>query len=118
MDSAGTMTDITCPYCGKIAARVVIADNVDMEISQTDIALSIPIGDYPWPARIHNSFKYFRRLEDIDGDCKYVDSPIKTFGDLCSVRGYELMRLPNFGRTSLAQVKQVLASHGLQLAER
>jgi DNA-directed RNA polymerase alpha subunit len=43
--------------------------------------------------------------------------PIATVADLVRLTEIELLREPNFGRKSLNAIKQVLAEHGLTLAQ-
>lgn len=42
---------------------------------------------------------------------------IRTFADLAARTETELLKIPNFGRRSLAEVRYVLAVHGLRLRE-
>lgn len=44
-----------------------------------------------------------------------LNDNIRTIGELIKVTGRELMRIPNFGKLSLEDVKYCLAEHGLKL---
>jgi len=116
-----TTVNVRCPHCGKIAATVsvLIADDAnDVNGECTSVTLSSPIDAYPWPVRIRNAFQNFARLTCDNGEVKYVDAPIKTFSDLCSLTRYDLLRTPNVGRTSMALIDRVLASNGLHFSEK
>jgi len=54
---------------------------------------------------------YSKKRKLIDG------KQINTLGDLSSLTWLDLLRLPNFGKTSLEEVRRVLAMHGLKLKE-
>jgi len=47
----------------------------------------------------------------------FWDEDIKTLGDLCAKTDYELLRIPNFGRQSVAEIKSALVAFGLELAK-
>ena len=40
---------------------------------------------------------------------------VKTLGDLCRYTEFALLAIPNFGRGSLKEIKEILASHNLSL---
>jgi len=40
---------------------------------------------------------------------------VKTLGDLCRYTEFDLLVIPNFGRGSLKEIKEILASHNLSL---
>src|SRR5262245_49231563 len=40
---------------------------------------------------------------------------VHTLADLTQISGPELMRIPNFGRVSLAEIRQVMGIYGLKL---
>ena len=56
---------------------------------------------------------------DLRGRISYAfrHEDIKTLGDLCSKPDYELLRIPNFGRKSVAEIKIALVAFGLELAK-
>jgi DNA-directed RNA polymerase alpha subunit len=43
---------------------------------------------------------------------------LETLGDVCKYSEAELLRIPNFGRKSLNELKEILSFHGLSLASR
>jgi DNA-directed RNA polymerase alpha subunit len=53
--------------------------------------------------------------------CRYssgYSNPIVTVRDLLTISEAEMMRKPNFGRTSLNRIKAVLSAHGLKLNKK
>ena len=63
--------------------------------------LSRDIQEFGWSARVSHIF---------------IQEGLRTMRDLCEYTQNEIMRYPNFGKVSLAEVKRVLAEHGLQLS--
>jgi sugar phosphate isomerase/epimerase len=61
--------------------------------------------------RVSNAFANFGKWNGK----RFVLTPIATFADLCAATEFELKAQPNFGQKSLAEVKEALASYGLQL---
>jgi DNA-directed RNA polymerase alpha subunit len=59
-----------------------------------------PLDSHPWSTRVKHAFER---------------ADLKTFGDLCHYKTYELLREPNFGRRSLKEVEDALQSYGLNL---
>ena len=60
------------------------------------------------------------RMEDLDLSARCAGvlirgEGLKTLGQLCRYTEADLMRLPNFGRRSLNEIKEVLNYHGLSL---
>jgi DNA-directed RNA polymerase subunit alpha len=40
---------------------------------------------------------------------------LETLGDVCKYREFDLLRIPNFGRKSMTELKEILHFHGLSL---
>lgn len=66
----------------------------------SSVTLDTPIGDLEWSVRTRNVFSRFS---------------IRTVGQLCDRSAAELNDFPNFGRTSLREVRERLADMGLAL---
>jgi hypothetical protein len=119
MLSADNHRSIVCPHCGKIAATVsVIVTAHDAEppcAEQIGDAFKMPIDVHPWSGRLRNAFQNWQRYDDNDG--RYIDEPIRTFADLCSITEPELHRYPNIGKVSIAEIKTALAKYGLKLRQ-
>ena len=64
--------------------------------------LERPISDLELSVRVHSAFLRY-------------EPQMKTIGDLIQKTPGELLRTPNFGRKSMNEVKEVLASMGLNL---
>jgi hypothetical protein len=72
------------------------------------------LADMEWSVRTHNCLlNNFHR--DRDGQPAPGKKPLVTLRDLVQVTEAELLRVPNFGRKSLREVKEVLGSIGLHL---
>jgi len=65
-----------------------------------NILLDMPIAELELSVRSSNALK---------------NEGIRTLGELIEKSGPELFRMPNFGRVSLAEIRQILAQYGLKL---
>ncbi|MES2994870.1 MAG: DNA-directed RNA polymerase subunit alpha C-terminal domain-containing protein [Patescibacteria group bacterium] len=74
---------------------------VDVPALKTD-DLDRPLNDLEWSVRTENCLK---------------NENIKTVGDLVRQTEVTLLRIPNFGRKGIQEVKEVLASIGHDLGE-
>lgn len=72
------------------------------------------VDDVDWSTRTRYALLNRRELNGTE----YIDAPVKTIADLVRLTEHELLRLPNFGRKSLNEIKNKLAMHGLCLSER
>jgi DNA-directed RNA polymerase subunit alpha len=64
--------------------------------------LNTPINNWDISVRCYNMLKY---------------EGVRTLGDLTEKTAAELLRAPNFGKVSLAEIRQFLAEHGLKLKD-
>jgi hypothetical protein len=72
------------------------------------------LADMEWSVRARNCLlNNFQR--DMSGQLRPNIKPLVTLRDLVQVNEAELLRVPNFGRKSLREVKEVLGSLGLHL---
>jgi hypothetical protein len=65
--------------------------------------------------RIMHACNVHDKLVKNETGLEWVPSPIVTVEDMVTVRPCEWLRVPNFGRRSLAAIERVLAEHGLTL---
>ena len=72
------------------------------------------IADMEWSVRAHNCLLNNFHV-DMNGRPREGVKPLVTLGDLVQTTESELLRVPNFGRKSLNEVKQVLGCVGLHL---
>ena len=102
---------IRCPHCGKpvdMAVAKTAAKKAKAAAQRVAKAKAVSVDEVGWSTRVRNVFENFHK----DGDYP----PIRTLGDVCKYTEAEWMRTPNFGRTSLAEIKDVLKAHGLRMA--
>jgi len=71
-------------------------------VLDSDQTLGIPVSDFNLSARSRNCLKKLG---------------VFTLGDLCHTTEAELLASKNFGEMSLVEIKEMLASKGLQLAQ-
>lgn len=65
--------------------------------------------------RIQNVLKNYGKHIHSDNGPVFVSKPITTIRQLLALTKADLLRCPNFGRVSLAELEAELACHGLQL---
>jgi hypothetical protein len=109
---------IMCPHCGKPFDKAT-AKKASAAAQRVAKALAISVDEIGWSTRVENTLAngYQRYMGGYgeEGGARYETFPIRTLGDLCGYWEAELLRLPNFGRVSLREVKDVLKQHGLWL---
>jgi len=76
--------------------------NILWSVEKSPSLLDTPINAWDISTRCYNTLKN-------DG--------IRTLGDLTETTAAELLRSPNFGKVSLAEITQFLAEHGLKLKD-
>ena len=84
------------------SAAEMYFDEAERERPQRDAVLDLPVMDFELSVRARNALKKMN---------------IETLGDLLKVREQELMSFKNFGETSLAEIKSLLASKGLRMGQ-
>jgi hypothetical protein len=96
-----------CPTCRArtfLLERGILAEVVDFakewQDGPSDDWSSVLVSSLDFSVRTSNSMKY---------------GGIKTLGQLCKQKKYELLRLPNFGRKSLNEIEEFLKSIGKTL---
>ncbi len=80
----------------------------------TEAIFDHKIADMEWSVRTHNCLLNNYHL-GANGLPRPNAKPLVTLRDLVQVTAAELLRVPNFGRKSLHEVKEVLGSLGLHL---
>jgi hypothetical protein len=109
-------TAIKCPHCRRGIAVINFYTNAAKR--PTAISSKIfnkPIYELALPLRALNAFEMNYKLRFEDGKPIEEKDPIRTVGDLVQLSELELMRFPNFGKKSLADVKLELSKLGLKL---
>jgi DNA-directed RNA polymerase alpha subunit len=100
------MTPFHCPHCGKLIG-FAIADPTPHKTSGAHAALKLlnsPIDEIDWTeCQQHVRIRHMFEIENI-----------KTLRELVSHTEEEMLRCPNFGKTSLEQIKRVLTPLGLK----
>jgi len=87
------MKPLTCPHCGA---------ELDMEATLTvrkepgDAWRRIPLNDLELSCRAENCFR---------------NEGLETAGEIADMSDRELLRVPNFGKKSLKEVRELLAYH-------
>ena len=84
------------------AAHDVGAVEAERMAQQRDAILDQPVSDFDLSVRARNAL---------------VKANIESLGDLLRVREADLMGFKNFGETSLAEIKSLLATRGLRLGQ-
>ncbi|MEM1012745.1 MAG: DNA-directed RNA polymerase subunit alpha C-terminal domain-containing protein [Planctomycetota bacterium] len=84
------------------AAHDRSAEEEERARQQRDAVLDMPVFDFELSVRARNALKKMN---------------IETIGDLLRIREQDLMGFKNFGETSLAEIKALLASKGLRLGQ-
>jgi len=86
-----------------VSSRTMVFDEDEAKrIAKRNDLLRIPVTDFELSVRARNCLKKMN---------------IRTLGDLLHVTESELLSYKNFGETSLAEIKQMLASKGLRLGQ-
>jgi len=86
-----------------VASRTMVFDEEEAKrIARRNDLLAIPVTEFELSVRARNCLKKMN---------------IRTLGDLLHVTEQELLSYKNFGETSLAEIKQMLASKGLRLGQ-
>ena len=84
------------------SASDMFIDDEQRTRAQHDAVLDTPVMDFELSVRSRNALKKMN---------------IQTLGDLLRVRESDLLAFKNFGETSLAEIKALLASRGLRLGQ-
>ena len=77
-------------------------EEADRRRDELNVVLSIPITDFELSARSRNSL---------------TEADIHTLGDLAMISEEQLLGRRNFGETSLREVREIMASKGLQIGQ-
>lgn len=89
--------NIVCPKCSR-SIELVICTAKSKSIRET--AEATHLDAYDWSVRAEGALFHLKA---------------KTFGDLCDITEIELMRVPNCGKITRAEIKHALATMGLTL---
>lgn len=84
------------------SADMVIDEAQEAEVERRNAVLDIPVTDFELSVRSRNCLKKMN---------------INTLGDLLRITEAELLAYKNFGETSLAEIKAMLAQKGLRLGQ-
>ena len=97
------MKPVKCPRCG---APLVLCDAAASPRVPKPWAADTPIGHLSVSARA----KHIVNAEDWDSDAKawVRTNRFRTAGDVDEASNYELLRLPNFGRVSLKELRDAI----------
>jgi DNA-directed RNA polymerase subunit alpha len=98
-------TPIYCPHCRQIVATIYSIEKTEQNIEYPQEILNKPVADIEFKI-LATRIKNVLRIEKV-----------KKIGDLITLSEAELMRTPNLGKKSIAEIKQRLAEFGLELAE-
>ena len=71
----------------------------------------VSVHDINWTRRVKNCLSLFRF-----GESGYI--PCETLGEIADLSEAELLMIPNLGRGSVKEIKEVLAQYGLNLKPR
>jgi DNA-directed RNA polymerase alpha subunit len=94
-------TLIYCPRCNAEVGHFKSAvAPVNTFVHSADDILDRPADNMGWSVRVANGLRW---------------ACVKTVRDLVRLQRSELMQIPNFGRTSLREVEEVLAQFNLRL---
>lgn len=101
-------------------SRIAKEKEIEEKRKEMEAFLSTKIADLELSVRSHNALsqsKNRRRQKYANGKYIHIEvkSPLKTVQDLAACTEGELLSIPQFGRKSLNEVKELLASMGLRL---